>query len=276
MAGGSQETGSLASLGRKSGATPPALLVLAAIGLALVALPLVGLALRTPWSRLGQILGSEAALTALRLSLVVSIAAAAIGLLVGFPLAWMLARSRFRGRTLVRGLVLLPLVMPPVVGGVALLTAFGRSGILGRPLYEAFGFQITFTTWAAILASTFVSFPLVVLVLEAGLRSIDERLEQAAATMGASRWYVIRRVTLPMLGPQLVAGAVLAWARALGEFGATITFAGNLRGRTQTVPLAVFQFLQTDPEGAVALSLLLVAVALFVIVALRARFLSTS
>ena len=276
MAGGSQETGSLASLGRKSGATPRALLVLAAIGLALVALPLVGLALRTPWSRSGQILGSEAALTALRLSLVVSIAAAAIGLLVGFPLAWMLARSRFRGRTLVRGLVLLPLVMPPVVGGVALLTAFGRSGILGRPLYEAFGFQITFTTWAAILASTFVSFPLIVLVLEAGIRSINERLEQAAATMGASRWYVIRRVTLPMLGPQLVAGAVLAWARALGEFGATITFAGNLRGRTQTVPLAVFQFLQTDPEGAVALSLLLVAVALFVIVALRARFLSTS
>jgi molybdate transport system permease protein len=276
MAGRTQEARPMARRSHKSGSTPLAISFLAAIGLAIVVLPLVGLALRTPWSRLGQILSSESALTALRLSLVVSIAASAIGLAVGFPLAWMLARSRFRGRTLVRGLVLLPLVMPPVVGGVALLAAFGRSGILGRPLYDAFGFQITFTTWAAILASTFVSFPFVVLALEAGIRSIDERLEQAASTMGASRWYVIRRVTLPMLGPQILAGVVLAWARALGEFGATITFAGNLQGRTQTLPLAVFQLLQTDPEGAVALSLLLIAVALVVIVALRARFLSTS
>ncbi|MEW6060190.1 MAG: ABC transporter permease [Actinomycetota bacterium] len=261
---------------RKAHSTPVGLSLLAALGLALVALPLLGLALRTPWSRLGQTLSSESALTALRLSLVVSIAAAAIGLVVGFPLAWMLARSRFRGRALVRGLVVLPLVMPPVAGGVALLTAFGRSGILGRPLHEAFSVQITFTTWAAILASTFVSFPFVVLALEAGIRSIDERLEQAAATMGASRWYVIRRVTLPLLGPQIAAGVVLAWARALGEFGATITFAGNLQGRTQTLPLAVFQQLQTDPEGAIALSLLLIAVALSVIVALRARFLPAS
>jgi molybdate transport system permease protein len=259
-----------------SRSTPLALSLLAALGLALVALPLLGLALRTPWSRFGQILSSESALTALRLSLEVSTAAALIGLVVGFPLAWVLARARFRGRTLVRGLVVLPLVMPPVVGGVALLAAFGRSGILGRPLYGAFGFQITYTTWAAILASTFVSFPLVVLALEGGMRSIDERFEQAAATMGASRWYTIRRVTLPLLGPQIAAGAMLAWARALGEFGATITFAGNLRGRTQTLPLAVFQLLQSDREGAVTLSMLLIVVALSVIVALRARFLPTS
>jgi molybdate transport system permease protein len=274
MAGRTEKPRSMAGPRRGSGSIPPALAALAAIGLAIVALPLVGLALRTPWSRLGQILSSESALTALRLSIEVSVAAATIALVVGFPLAWVLARSRLPGRTLVRGLVVLPLVMPPVVGGVALLAAFGRSGIFGRPLYETFGLQITFTTWAAILASTFVSFPLVVLALEAGIRSIDERLELAAATMGASRWYVIRRVTLPMLGPQIAAGMVLAWARALGEFGATITFAGNLQGRTQTVPLAVFQLLQTDPEGAVALSLMLVVVALLVIVALRARFLS--
>jgi molybdate transport system permease protein len=196
-------------------------------------------------------------------------------LLVGFPLAWALARSHFRGKALVRALVVLPLVMPPVVGGVALLSAFGRRGLVGGPLYDVFGLQITFTVWAAVLASTFVSFPLLVLALEVGLRSLDVRLEDAASTMGAARWYVLRRVTLPLLAPQIAAGLVLAWARALGEFGATITFAGNLPGRTQTLPLAVFEQLQTDPGGAIALSLLLVTVSLVVIVTLRGRFLQT-
>jgi molybdate transport system permease protein len=162
-----------------------------------------------------------------------------------------------------------------VVGGVALLSAFGRRGLVGGPLYDVFGLQITFTVWAAVLASTFVSFPLLVLALEVGLRSLDVRLEDAASTMGAARWYVLRRVTLPLLAPQIAAGFVLAWARALGEFGATITFAGNLPGRTQTLPLAVFEQLQTDPGGAIALSLLLVTVSLVVIVALRGRFLQT-
>ena len=202
-------------------------------------------------------------------------ASALLGLLVGFPLAWALARSQFRGKALVRALVVLPLVMPPVVGGVALLSAFGRRGLVGGPLYEVFGLQITFTVWAAVLASTFVSFPLLVLALEVGLRSLDVRLEDAASTMGATRWYVLRRVTLPLLAPQIAAGLVLAWARALGEFGATITFAGNLPGRTQTLPLAVFEQLQTDPGGAIALSLLLVTVSLVVIVTLRGRFLQT-
>jgi len=254
---------------------PAALALIAGFGVALVALPLIGLIIRTPWSRAGDILGSGSARTALRLSLIVATASALLGLLVGFPLAWALARSQFRGKALVRALVVLPLVMPPVVGGVALLSAFGRRGLVGGPLSDVFGLQITFTVWAAVLASTFVSFPLLVLALEVGLRSLDVRLEDAASTMGAARWYVLRRVTLPLLAPQIAAGLVLTWARALGEFGATITFAGNLRGRTQTLPLAVFEQLQTDPGGAIALSLLLVTVSLVVIVTLRGRFLQT-
>jgi molybdate transport system permease protein len=203
----------------------------------------------------------------------VATSAAAISLVTGFPLAWVLARSSFRRKTLVRALVILPLVMPPVVAGVGLLAAFGRRGIVGTWLYDWFGFQLTFTTGAAVLAATFVSFPLAVLALEAGLRGLDERLEDAAATLGASRWYVMRRVTFPLMAPQIAAALVLSWARALGEFGATITFAGNLQGRTQTLPLAVFERLQTDQEAAFALSMLLIVVAFVVIVSLRGRFL---
>jgi molybdate transport system permease protein len=254
--------------------TPGVFVLLAIVGIAFVALPLAGLIQRTPWSRAADVLMSDSSLTALRLSLVVATSAALLSLVMGFPVAWVLSRSSFPGRTVVRGLVILPLVMPPVVGGVALLSVFGRRGFLGTPLYDVFSVQLTFTTTAAVLAAAFVSFPLAVLALEAGLRSLDPRLEDAAATLGGSRWYVLRRVTLPLLGPQIAAGLVLCWARALGEFGATITFAGNLQGRTQTLPLAVFERLQTDPDGAIALSLLLVAVSLAVIVGLRGRFLA--
>jgi molybdate transport system permease protein len=219
------------------------------------------------------VLGGEAVVSALRLSLLVATLAAFVSLLAGFPLAWLLARRAFRGKTLVRGLVVLPLVMPPVVAGVGLLAAFGRRGIVGGVLESWFGVQITFTTGAAVLAASFVSFPLAVLALESGLRGLDERLEGAAATLGASRSYVLWRVTMPLLVPQIAAAAVLSWARALGEFGATITFAGNLQGRTQTLPLAVFERLQTDPDGAFAISMLLIAVALAVILALRGSFL---
>jgi molybdate transport system permease protein len=239
----------------------------------LVALPVLGIALRTPWSRLGEIATDGIAVDALRLSLIVATSAAAIALVLGFPIAWALARVPIRGNTVVRALVVLPLVMPPVVAGVGLLAAFGRRGIVGGPLNDWFGIQITFTTAAAVIAAAFVSLPLAVLALESGLRSIDERLEHAAATLGASRWYVLRRVTVPLLAPQIAAAAVLAWARALGEFGATITFAGNLRGRTQTLPLAVYERLQSDPDAAFALSVVLIAVALGVILALRGRFL---
>ena len=234
---------------------------------------MLGLVLRTPWTRILELLSSDAALTALRVSLVVATSAALISLVTGFPLAWALARGTFRGKTLVRAVVVLPLVMPPVVAGVGLLAAFGRRGIVGSWLDEWFGFQLTFTTGAAVLAATFVSIPLAVLALEAGFRGMDARLEDAAATLGASRWYVLRRVTVPLLGPQIAAAAVLAWARALGEFGATITFAGNLQGRTQTLPLAVFERLQTDQDAAFALSILLIVVAFAVILAMRGRFL---
>jgi molybdate transport system permease protein len=247
--------------------------VLGAAGVLLVGLPLLGLVVRTPWSRLAEVLSSETALTALRLSLIVATIAAAFSFVLGFPLAWLLARVPFRGKAVVRALVVLPLVMPPVVAGVALLAAFGRRGIAGAWLYDWFGVQITFTTSAAVLAATFVSFPLAVLALEVGLRGLDERLERAAAAMGAGRWYVMRRITLPLMGPQIVAALVLSWARALGEFGATITFAGNLQGTTQTLPLALFELMQSDPEAAFGLSVLLIVVAFSVILALRGRFL---
>jgi molybdate transport system permease protein len=220
------------------------------------------------------VLASETALEALRLSLLVATAAATVSFVTGFPLAWVLARETFRGKTLVRAVVILPLVMPPVVAGVALLAAFGRRGIVGSWLYEWFGLQVTFTTWAAVIAASFVSFPLAVLALEAGLRGVDERLEDAASTLGASRWYVMRRITMPLMAPQIAAALVLSWARALGEFGATITFAGNLQGRTQTLPLAVFERLQSDQDAAFAISMLLILIAFGVIIGLRGRFLS--
>jgi molybdate transport system permease protein len=254
---------------------PLPVLVLAVIGGSLVVLPVLALAIREPWGRFLETLGGEGARTALRLSLEVSLAATALSLLFGVPLAWVLARARFRGRSVVRAMVVLPLVLPPVVAGVGLLAALGRRGLVGAWLQRVAGIQLTFTTWGAIAAATFVSMPLVILAAEAGFRATDVRYEQAAAVLGATPGYALRRVVLPMVAPQIAAGAVLAWARALGEFGATITFAGNLQGRTQTVPLAVFQLLQTDhPEGAIALSLVLVVICIVVLVALRDRWLT--
>jgi molybdate transport system permease protein len=252
---------------------PAGLAVAAGLGVALVALPLLGLLVRAPWSNAADHLASDIALTALRVSLIVSISAAVIALVLGFPLAWLLARSTFPGRTVVRAVVVLPLVLPPVVGGVALLSALGRRGVAGS-LLEDLGIVLPFSTAGAVIAATFVSFPLLVLSVEAGLRSLDERLEGAAATMGASRWYVVRRVVLPLLGPQIAAGMTLTWARALGEFGATIMFAGNLEGETQTLPLAVFEASQTNPGAGVMISLILVALSLAVLIALRDRLLA--
>jgi molybdate transport system permease protein len=256
-----------ASPGRK---TPLVIALLAAIGVLFVALPLAALLIRAPWSHLADELSSAGAWTALRLSIVVSLAAAALSLVLGAPIAWVLARSNLPARSVLRAIVILPLVLPPVVGGVGLLAALGRSGVVGRWL-DNVGIQLTFTVWGAIVATTFVSIPLVILAVEAGLRSLDPRFERAASAMGASRGYVLRRVTLPLLRPQLAAGLVLAWARALGEFGATITFAGNLAGRTQTLPLAVYQTRQTDPGAAILISLLLIALSLIVLVAMRDR-----
>lgn len=248
----------------------------AAVAVAFFALPLVGLLQQASWSTFGHDLSSDEALTALRLSLVCSLSATALAALFGLPLAWVLARLRFPGRALVRALVLLPLVLPPVVGGVALLSAFSRRGLVGEHLYDWFGVQLTFTTAGAILAETFVALPFFVITVEAALRTMDQRFEEVAATLGAGRWTVFRRVTLPLIAPSVVAGAVLAWARALGEFGATITFAGNIVGRTQTLPLAVYQALEGNRDVALALSLVLVIVSLVLIVSLRDRWLERS
>jgi len=256
---------------------PPLLVVVvSAVTIAVFALPLAGLLGRASWSTLIDDLTTPDAVDSLRLSLICSLAATALSVLFGLPLAWLLARVEFPGRSLARGLVLLPLVLPPVVGGVALLSAFSRRGILGEHLYDWFGLQLTFTTAGAILAETFVALPFFVITVEAGLRSMDRRYEDVASSLGADRWTVFRRVTLPLVAPSLVAGAVLSWARALGEFGATITFAGNIIGRTQTLPLAVYLQLESDPDTAIALSLVLLVVSLTVIVSLRDRWLGAS
>jgi len=211
--------------------------VLAGAALALVLLPLAGLAQRAPWSTIGTALRGHDALLALRLSLEASLGALAVSFLLGVPLAWVLARYRFPGRRLARALVTLPMVLPPVVGGIALLYAFGRRGFAGRWLYALTGWRLPFTTGGAVLAETFVAMPFLVVTAEAAFRSLDRRAEEAAATLGASAPYRFRRVTLPSVAPAVGAGAALCWARALGEFGATITFAGNFPGTTQTMPL---------------------------------------
>jgi len=244
-----------------------------AISIAFFLLPLVGLLLRTPWTELGIELASPPVRSALWLSLVCSLAATAISLLFGVPLAWALARWRFPGKALVRALTTLPMILPPVVGGVALLLAFGRRGFAGRLLEQAFGITLPFTTAGAILAETFVAMPFLVITVEAGLRSMDRRFEDAASTLGANRWLTFRRVTLPLIGPSLWAGGALCWARAIGEFGATITFAGNLQGRTQTIPLAVYLALETRLESAITLSVVLLAISLTILIVLRDRFL---
>lgn len=254
---------------------PVALLILAAIALAFLVIPLIGLLLETPWGQLPELLTTPTAIEALRLSLVTSLLAAAVATVLGVPLAWVLARKQFAGQRLVRGIVLLPLVLPPVVGGVTLLTAFGRRGLIGQYLYDWFGIQLPFSTAGVAMAEAFVAMPFLVITVEGALRSIDSRFEQAARTLGASPRTVLFRVTLPMISASLVAGIVLAWARALGEFGATITFAGNFPGVTQTLPLAVYSALEVSREEAIALSLVLLAVSLTVLVSLRGRFLGS-
>jgi molybdate transport system permease protein len=245
------------------------LVVLGAIGLAVFAIPFIGLLTRVPWSDLPRLLSDDVVTDALRLSMITSLAATGVAVVIGVPLAWILARLDFPGRSLVRGLVTLPLVLPPVVGGAVLLFALGRRGLVGEPLNQATGLLLPFSTSGVVLANTFVAMPFLVITVEGALRNLDRRYEGAAASLGASQWTTLRRVTLPMIGPSLIAGLVLTWARALGEFGATITFAGNLQGRTQTLPLAVFVALESDRDVAVALSLVMVIVSLSVLIALR-------
>ncbi len=258
---------------RRGTSRPPlAFVVLAASAVAFVALPLLALAQRAPWRELGSLLVRPAVADALRLSMVTAAATTGVSLLLGVPLAWVLARVEFPGRSLVRALVTLPMVLPPVVGGVALLFALGRRGLVGQWLDAQLGVLLPFSTAGVVVAQTFVAMPFLVITVEAALRGADRRYEEVAATLGASPWTAFRRITLPLVAPGIAAGALLCWARALGEFGATITFAGNLQGRTQTLPLAVFGALESDRDAAVALSLVLVALSLVVLVVLRHRW----
>jgi len=252
---------------------PAPLVALAAAGLLLFLLPLAGLIARAPWNQVGTELVATETATALGLSLLCSLTATAVALVLGIPLALVLSRTTGTLRGVLRALTTLPMVLPPVVGGVALLLAFGRSGLIGAPLHQLFGLQIPFTTTAAVIAETFVAMPFLVIAVEGGLRSLDSRYEESARALGANSWKVFARVTLPLLRPAIFSGAVLCWARALGEFGATITFAGNLPGRTQTIPLAVYVALETRPDGAIVLSLILLAVSLAILIGLRDRWL---
>ena len=254
---------------------PVALLIPAVLGLAFLVLPLVGLLVNVPWRTLPERLTEPGILDALRLSLECATLAMLACLFFGVPIAWLLARVEFRGRRFIRALVTVPLVLPPVVGGVALLLVFGRFGLVGKYLDSAFGLTSPFTTAAVVVAETFVAMPFLIIAVEGALRGADARYEEAAATLGAGRWGTFVHVTVPLIGPGIAAGAVLCWARALGEFGATITFAGNYPGRTQTMPLAVYLALETDLDAAVVLSLLLLVVSVAILVSLRDKWLTS-
>jgi molybdate transport system permease protein len=255
---------------------PPALLMVPAVLATLLLLvPLVAMVAAADWQALPGHLTSPAAIDALRLSLVTSTVAIVFCLLLGLPLAWLLARVDFRGRGAVRALVTVPLVLPPVVAGVALRSAFGRSGVVGGPLLEWTGFAFPFTTYGVVLAHVFVSMPFVVIAIEGALRSADPRYDEAAATLGATRWTTFRRVTVPLALPGVVAGTVLGWARSLGEFGATITFNGNYPGTTQTMPTLIYVTRQSDQAAAISLSLLMLLVSVGILVALRDHWLGT-
>jgi molybdate transport system permease protein len=260
---------------RRAQRVPVPLLLPAMAGLAFLVLPLAGLVVRAPWTTLWQRLTEPSALTALRLSLQTATTATIVCLLLGVPLAWLLARVDFPGRRVVRALVTVPLVLPPVVGGVALLLVFGRRGLLGAWLDAAFGFTLPFTTAGVVVAEAFVAMPFLVIAVEGALRGADTRYEEAAATLGAGRWTAFTHVTLPLVAPGIAAGGVLCWARALGEFGATITFAGNFPGITQTMPLAVYQTIEGgDLDGAIVLSLILLTVSVAILAALRDRWIA--
>lgn len=262
-------------IGRNRQRVPVVIAVAATVGLVFLVLPLLALVVRAPWATMLDTLAEPAVGAALRLSLVCATLATLLALVLGVPLAWLLARTEIPGRSVVRALVTVPLVLPPVVGGVALLLVAGRRGILGPTLDDWFGISLPFTTTAVVLAETFVAMPFLVLSVEGALRSADRRFDEAAATLGASPWHTFRRVTLPLVAPGIVAGAVLAWARALGEFGATITFAGNFPGTTQTMPLAVYLAMESEPDSAIVLSLLLLLVSVGVLLALRNRWVPT-
>lgn len=257
---------------RRGPGVPRVLVPLAVLGALFVVAPVVALLLAAPWTRLTSVVSGPGAWPALRLSLLTASAATVVCLLLGVPLAWVLARAALPGRRVLRALVTVPLVLPPVVGGVALLLLLGRRGLLGASLDAWFGITIPFTTLAVVIAEAFVALPFLVITVEGALRAVDVRYEEAAATLGARPATVLARVTLPMVAPGIAAGAVLCFARALGEFGATVTFAGTFPGRTTTVPVAVYLMLDTDPAAAIALSVVLLVVSVAVLASMRERW----
>ncbi len=255
------------------GSRAPLLLAIpATVAIVFLVLPLAGLLLKAPWGQFFEKLSSPGVFQALGLSLLTATETTVVCLVIGVPLAWLLARTEIPGRRVLRALVTVPLILPPVVGGVALYSALGRQGIVGRWLFEWWGITIPYTHVAVVLAQSFVALPFLVLSVDGALRSSHAQLEEAVATLGADRWTVFRRITLPLVGPAVAAGAVLSWARAMGEFGATITFAGSLPGRTETMPVRVYVELIDDFEGTVVLSILLLAVAVLTLVTLRDRW----
>ncbi|MCU1419701.1 MAG: molybdenum transporter permease [Microbacteriaceae bacterium] len=260
---------------RRRGVIAPALWAPAVVALGLLVLPLVALVVRAPWSQLPELLGRSEVVQALALSLGTAALSTGIALALGVPLALVLARSAEWSavpRRALRALITVPLVLPPVVGGVALLLLLGRRGLIGGWLDTALGVTVPFTTAAVVIAQVFVAMPFLVLAVEGAVRASDRRFEIAAATLGASRFTVFRRVTLPLVAPGITAGALLCFTRALGEFGATITFAGSFPGVTQTLPIATYLELQRDPDAAIALSLVLMIVSVAVLVSLRDRW----
>ena len=249
---------------RTESTLPRWVFVMAAVGAGFVLLPLAAMTTRVDWLRFGELITSESSVAAFWLSLKTSGASTLACLILGVPMALVLARTRFPGQGVVRALVLLPLVLPPVVGGIALLYTFGRRGLLGATL-EVMGVQIAFSTVAVVIAQTFVALPFLVVSLEGSLRTLGQRYEVVAATLGARPTTILGRVTLPLVLPGLLSGTVLSFARSLGEFGATLTFAGSLQGVTRTLPLEIYLQREVDADAAVALSLVLVAIALAVI-----------
>ncbi|MBG6180243.1 molybdate transport system permease protein [Arthrobacter sp. CAN_A1] len=238
--------------------------MVAGAGALFVMVPLAAMISQVNWPQFFSLITSESSLAALGLSLRTSLVSTALCVLFGVPMALVLARTDFPGQQLLRALVLLPLVLPPVVGGIALLHTFGRQGLLGSSL-QVLGIDIAFSTTAVVIAQTFVALPFLVLSLEGAIRSAGSRYEAVAATLGAHPGTVLRRITLPLVLPGLISGMVLSFARALGEFGATLTFAGSLQGTTRTLPLEIYLQRETDPDAAVALSLVLVVVAVLVV-----------
>ena len=246
--------------------------VLAGVAAAFVSLPLLSILIRTPWADVADMLSQKSTRDALSVSLQTSVIAALISCIFGVPLAWLLARSSATGISVVRIICITPMVLPPVVGGIALLTAFGRQGIVGQYLYEWWGVSLPFTRTAVVMAQVFVAMPFLVLAVEAAFRQSDQSLEQAARTLGASPSRVFFTVAIPAARPAIIAGLALAWARSLGEFGASITFAGSFPGRTQTLPMAVYELVSVDYRLSLVLSLVLIFISVGVLASMRDRW----